>query len=118
MRPFPAVEEGKWLISNGGGTQPLWSRDGRELFYYAPGELMEVAIETTGDDFRAGRSKMLFERRFPPMDACLCRQYDVSADGERFLMIEDVEPGGSEPRLDVILVENWFEELKRLVPTD
>ena len=116
VRPFPAVEEGKWPISNGGGTQPLWSRDGRELFYYAPGRLMAVDVETTGDEFRAGRAKMLFERRF--LQGSLHRQYDVSPDGERFLMIEDVEPGGSGPRLDVILVDNWFEELKRLVPTD
>ena len=79
---------------------------------------MAVEVETTGGELQAERAKMLFERRFPKNSACECRQYDASPDGQRFLVIEDVEPGGSEARLDVVLVDNWFEELKRLVSVD
>ena len=59
VRPFPAVDEGQWQLSTAGGVQPLWSRDGRELFYVAPnGGLMTVLTETTASVWSAGRQRL------------------------------------------------------------
>ena len=113
VRPFPNVEDGQWLISSGGGTRPLWSPDGRELFYLAPGaRLMAVGVQTE-PSFAPGNAEEVFEGRYrvgPPG-----RPYDISPDGERFLMIKEGAGGDS---TEFITVINWFEELKRLVPTD
>ena len=119
VRPFPNVEDGQWLISNGGGTRPLWSRDGRELFYVAPGaRLMAVPVETvqTEPSFARGNAEELFGGFGGYYARAPGRTYDISPDGERFLMIK--ESGSRETSLmEFILVLNWFEELKHLVPT-
>ena len=116
VRPFPNVDEGRWQISTDGGFSPLWSRDGRELFYRNGPQIRSVPVETEGD-FGHGTPALLFQGAF--FYQAPGRTYDVSPDGERFLMIksgatteEDAETN------DVVMVENWFEELKRLVPTD
>ena len=111
VRPFPDVEAGKWLISKGGGTRPLWSRDGRELFYLTPNAtLMAVDVETE-PVFAHGNPKELFGGYYSGYAG---RTYDISPDGKRFLMIKrDTSGAGTE----LILVQNWTEELKRLVPT-
>ena len=112
VRPFPNIEEGQWLISNGGGTRPLWARDGQELFYLAPGaRLMAVGVQTE-PSFAPGNAEEVFEGYWA---GALGRTYDISPDGERFLMIKE-SAGGDSP--EFILVQNWFEELKRLVPTN
>ena len=117
VRPFPAVDTGRQQISTGGGTRPRWSRDGRELFYYlrqrAGGALMAVPIES-GPSFTAGRPQMLFEGDYrAPNNG---RQvYDVSADGARFLMIKGAGDDEAAPR-QMVLVQNWHQELLRLVP--
>ena len=115
VRPFPNVDDGRWQISTDGGFYPLWSRDGRELFYCLTGECWVVPVETEGD-FRQGAPELLFRGEFFFQTGG--RTYDVSPDGKRFLMIKasatTVE--GSQP--DVVMVENWFEELKLIVPTD
>ena len=122
VRPFPNVEDGQWLISNGGGTRPLWAPDGRELFYLAPGRrLMAVPVEPvepvetvqTEPSFAPGNAEEVFGGYYVAGGAAFGRSYDISPDGERFLMIKD-ETSSTE----FILVQNWFEELKRLVPTD
>jgi len=114
VRPFPNVEDGQWPISSGGGTRPLWSRDGRELFYLAPGaRLMAVSVETE-TDFVAGNAEEVFGGYFSGEGVSGGRTYDISPDGERFLMIKESAGGDS---AEFILVQNWFEELKRLVPT-
>ena len=82
----------------------MWSRDGRELFYRsADGELMSVPIQG-GKDFVAEHVKQLLAARYET------RGYDVSLDGQRFLMLY---PAGGR----IIVVEDWFKELKRLLPT-
>jgi serine/threonine-protein kinase len=112
VRPFPNVEDGQWLVSTGGGTHPLWSPDGRELFYLAPGaRLMAIPVQTE-PSFAPGNAEELFGVYYAEFFG---RTYDISPDGERFLMIkESDEPSSTE----FILVQNWFEELNRLVPTD
>jgi serine/threonine-protein kinase len=112
VRPFPNVDEGLWQISNGGGTQPLWSRDGRELFFRSAGcqDMMAVNVQTS-PTFTYSAPKRLF-----PSSGIFCgggrASYDVAPDGKRFLMIKDA---ASDPARFVI-VQNWFTELQRRVP--
>jgi Tol biopolymer transport system component len=121
VRPFPEVETGRWQISTGGGTRPRWSRDGTELFYYlgtadGTGAVMAVPIES-GQNFRAGVPRMLFEG--PYVAPHPGRQtFDVSLDGQRFLMIKSTAPGGSAEQPQIVVVENWLEEVRRLVSAD
>ncbi len=103
---------GTRLISNAGGTEPLWSADGRELFYREGNRLMVVSV-SSGEAFTAGRPQAIFDgsyrrnRRVP--------NYDISRDGLRFVMIQD-DQESVPAHINVVL--NWFEELKRLVPTE
>ena len=114
VRPFPDVEGGRYPISAGGGTEPLWSPDGSELFYRAADSLMAVRVRTE-PAFEAGTPEELFTGRYA---FAIGRMYDIAPDGLRFLMIKaggKTEEGAGN---QVILVQNWFEELERLVPTD
>ena len=106
VQPFPGPG-GKWQISTEGGGAPRWARNGRELFYYYGNKMMAVDIKTE-PTFTAGKPRLLFEGQF-------IANYDVSPDGQRFLMIQAVEP--EQPATQINLVLNWFEELKRLVST-
>ena len=78
--------------------------------------MMAVAVQPDEDEFRAGTPEMLFQRPFRL--GTQGRQYDVSPDGERFLTFDANIPGDRAEGLSVVLVENWFDELRRLVPTD
>ena len=111
VSPFPGVEEGQSQVSTGGGTRPLWARDGSELFYLdSSGRLMSVAVRMDSN-VALGTPEVVLEQRYFAHWAG--RTYDVSPDGKRFLMIKERESPA-----ELILVQNWFEELKRLVPTD
>jgi serine/threonine-protein kinase len=126
VRPFPNVNDGRWQVSTGGGTVPVWARNGRELFFMTPrGEsLMAAAIlESSGSAaFRRATPIKLFDTRgyFAPTGGAnqrdVGRTYDVSADGRRFLMIKDVSvrEGTPEPQ-SITVIQNWVEELKRRV---
>jgi serine/threonine-protein kinase len=119
VRPFPNVDSGLWQVSTGGGTKPLWARNGQELFYRSPtGAVMSVRIER-GATWAASTPTTLFEGRYFLGGATFLRTYDVSPDGRRFLMIK-LGGGGSDETAapaSLIVVQHWFEELKRLVPT-
>jgi serine/threonine-protein kinase len=117
VRPFPKVDGGRWQISTTGGSRPAWAHSGRELFYLdATNVLMAVPVRTT-PTFSAGNPAKVFETRYlVPNNG---RTYDVSPDGQRFVMIKDTaaddrERGGAPPNIVVVL--NWFEELKQRVP--
>ena len=112
VQPFPGPGS-KWMISTDGGNEPVWSRDGRELFYRAGDKMMVVSIATQ-PAFAAGLPQLLFEGAFEPTGTGTSG-YDVSPDGRRFLMIQPTAP--ELPATQVHVVINWFEELKRLVPT-
>jgi len=115
VRPFPDVNAGRWQISNGGGTRPLWNPNGRELFYFvAPGTLMAVRVEP-GASFAAGSPAIVFQGQYATPQGA--RQYSVSPDGRRFLMIKDAASAGNAPPPKITVVLNWFEELKRRVST-
>jgi serine/threonine-protein kinase len=118
VRPFPMVETGRWPISNGGGTRPMWAPDGRELFYYADAlqRLMVVPVTTSGTMFTRGAAKVLFEET--PLVPILSRTFDISPDGQRFLLIKEAGVvGDASDARRIVFVQKWFEELKRLVPT-
>ncbi len=109
VRPFPSGD-GKWLISPGGGLEPSWRRDGRELFYLAPdGSLMAVTV-TTGTTFEASPPDRLFVTKMSTVrNAVFTRnQYVPSADGQRFLI---TQPTGTPA--SIVVVVNWPAGLER-----
>ena len=112
VQPFPGPE-GKWQISTGGGVAPVWARNGRELFYGSrPGEQLMVVDITTQPTFRAGTPRVLLEEGFRLTARGQSANYDVTADGQRFLMVQ----GGDANLTQLNVVLNWFEELLRRVP--
>ena len=111
VRPFPGPG-GKWQISTEGGDHPFWARDGRELFYINGNKVLAVEI-TPGSGLTAGVPQLLFERN--ELLGGYTSRGDVSLDGQRFLMIQPAESADIATQINVVL--NWFEELKRLVPT-
>ena len=119
VRPYPGPGPSH-IISTDGGYSPLWARNGRELFFRASEvpRVMRVDI-TTVPTFEAGRPTLLFED--PGKGARVTtptRSYDVTPDGERFLMLMPGELPDPTPATEVVVVLNWFEELKRLAPTN
>jgi serine/threonine-protein kinase len=118
VRPFPNVGTGKWQVSSGGGEEPKWSRDGRALFYLGPTSVMEAAV---GDStaFTHDTPEAVLDRAPYGFNALPPRRYDVSPDGQRFLMMK-LPAAGTEadvPPPEIIVVTNWVEELKQRVPT-
>ena len=110
VQPYPEADR-KWLISNGGGREPLWSRDGRELFFRNGMAMMAVPVQLQ-PDFTAGTPEILFEGRYGYEPISAHPTYDVSLDGKRFLMVKTV--GNPQWPKQLHLVLNWFEELRRL----
>ena len=116
VRPFPRVESGRWQVSIAGGTRPLWARSGRELFYLdGANTLTTVPVRTSGPTFSAGSPAVIFDTKY--VESNPSRHYDVSADGQRFLMIKDTATGDPNATpASMVVVLNWFEELKAKVP--
>jgi eukaryotic-like serine/threonine-protein kinase len=102
---------GKWQVSRGGGQEPRWRQDGKELFYVsADGKMMAVAVKT-GASFEAGSSVALFQtHRRQPVSAQDVFSYDVSGDGQRFLIITKLDEANAAP-LSVLL--NWASEMEK-----
>jgi len=113
VSPFPNPDNVKWSVSEEGGGQPVWSPDGTELFYRNGDKMMAVSVQTE-PTFRRGRPEVLFEGAYVSSRYISGHPYyDISLDGQRFLMIKAVDQS---TQINVVL--NWFEELKRLVPTN
>jgi eukaryotic-like serine/threonine-protein kinase len=113
VQPYPGPG-GKWQVSTGGGTEPVWNPNGRELFYRSGDKMMAVEIATQ-PSFSAGSSRMLFEGPYQPSPATI-PNYDVSPDGQRFLMLKPLEQAQAPTQINVVL--NWFEELKQKFPRE
>ena len=110
VRPFPDVDSERWPISPGEGDDPVWGED--ELFYTGPrGAIMAVGIEIE-PAFQAGTPQQLFSGPYRESSGV---QYDATRDGQRFLMLRQ---GGDGATPEIAVITNWFEELKRLVPTN
>jgi len=111
VQPFPAPSGGKWRVSNEGGTQPRWRRDGKEMFYVSKdAKLMAVEV-SLNPVFKAGIPKALFPVSYNGSS----NEYDVATDGQRFLVnsiFPGTEPGSpASPHLTVVL--NWQAGLKK-----
>ena len=107
VRPFPDVDRTRWQISRSGGTEPVWSSDGRELFYRSGnGNLVAAQIDAR-DDFQVNGERTLFSTKDYRGDT-RNRAYSVSPDGRSFYFIEPVPGTPSQ----LIVVTNWWEELK------
>jgi Tol biopolymer transport system component len=117
VRPFPDVNTGRIQVSTAGGQQPLWARNGQELFYIASDEVLMSVPVKPGNTWTAGTPTRVIEgayfRRGGGNDS---RMYDVSPDGKRFLMLKQ-EVSASQPAVRIVVVQHWLEDLKRLVPT-
>ena len=118
IQRFPELGE-KEPISTDGGVEPRWSANGRELFYRnLAGDRMMMVTVNTEPTLRVSRPEVVFEGQYGQDELGLAN-YDVSANGQRFLMIDpsrDSDSSSETPPL--VFVDNWFEELKRLVPVD
>ena len=113
VQPFPGLDL-RDQISTEGGEDPVWSRDGKELFFRWRRKMMVVAV-TTQPAFSAGRPQFLFESNLSARGNSGLAYYDVTPDGQRFVMVRPRSaPGGAE--INVVL--NWFEELKGLAPKE
>ena len=110
VQPYPG-SGGKWQISSDGGQEPLWNPKGGELFYRSGSKVMAVDVDTRSG-FSASKPRTVFDGAYLPGGSY--PSYDVSPDGQRFLMVKPVEDQTTPTQINVAL--NWFEELKRLVP--
>ncbi|HZF32140.1 MAG TPA: winged helix-turn-helix domain-containing protein [Gammaproteobacteria bacterium] len=121
VRPFPDVSHARWQVSANGGSKPLWSRDGKEIFFLSPNrELMSAAVSFDAE-LAAGPITRLFDASAYtiPEHGSGGRTYDLSADGRRFLMLRRPDAHDDPlraPRL--VVVVNWFEDLRRLAAAD
>jgi Tol biopolymer transport system component len=117
VRRYPGPA-GSQLISVDGGREPVWSRDGRELFYRRGDLLMVVPVESTNTILTTRPPQVLFKGPYSRgVRGSGLVGYDVAPDGQRFVMLQPVESQtGGATQINVVL--NWFEELKRLVPTE
>jgi serine/threonine-protein kinase len=102
VQPFPGPG-GKWLVSQGGGYNAIWSRDGRQLFYRHRDQIVMVDVETE-PSFTIGKPVVLFSGRYRATG----RDFDVSPDGTRFVMMRNDDPRTT-TKLNVLL--NWWRSL-------
>ena len=110
VRAYP--RGGTWQISASGGTEPLWSKDGKRLFYRWNGAVWAVDIDSI-PTFVVGKPRVLFAHADVYFSSAPGRAWDLSADGRRFLMVkvEDIKP---QPVTELVLVQNWTDALQRL----
>ena len=119
VRPFPNFDDGKWQVSTAGGGSPVWSPDGQELFYReSTSSLMAVRVDTEPSFKYDTPDRVLsFAGYYFPSQG---RDYDISPEGQRFVFLRSPGAQLSEDAgpPQVIVIQNWFEELTRLVPTN
>ena len=122
VRPFPNVSDGAVQVSVDGGRTPVWAHGGRELFFVDGTRMMAAAISAT-PEFAAERTTVLFDDPSLLLDARSFstgahRTFDVSRDGQRFLVLKDSRSTDDDTvAAGVIVVQNWFTELRQQVPT-
>ncbi len=107
VRPFPDTQSRRWQVSVDGGTEPVWARDGRELFFRGAERYMAVSVETRPTFSVGGRTPLFPVEQF--LSGAGHPMYDVHPDGDRFLMLLAGDP---EPA-PVILVKNWLQDVER-----
>ena len=108
LKKYPDTGE-KWLVSDEGGSEPRWSKDGKLLFYRNGNRIMRVPI-TGRKNLDYGKAELVFEGPYPksPFDIT---NYDISHDRSKFLMLQPVSTGNQE----INIIVNWFDEMKNLM---
>jgi len=107
FRPESGAAAGQWQLSTAGGVDPVWSTDGKELYYINPArELMAVPITVTGNTLAPGVPRRLFQTRIVTGPGW---QYDVAPDG-RFLINTELDPGPTSP---ITLIQNWYPDASK-----
>ena len=113
VRPFPDVEAGRWQVSTAGGRDPVWSPDGRELFFRQGTQLLTASVQPDAS-FSSGTPEVLFDA--PYYFGGVGRTYDVAPDG-RFLIIKSAgQPDAEVSSPEITVVLNWHQELIERVP--
>jgi serine/threonine-protein kinase len=115
VRPFPDVEGGKVQVSSQGGIKPLWSKDGRELFFVDDEDRMVAAQIETSPTFRIRRVEELFTLPVEFWVDSNTDFYDVTADGHRFIMARRASTEANTAFRGIVLVQNFFTELEERV---
>jgi serine/threonine-protein kinase len=118
VQPFPALGS-RWQVSAQGGVSPLWDPTGRELFYRNGRAVISVPVAAAGNTFTYGNARVLFEGSYvnEVFDPSGGPSYALTPDGHRFLMMKEQErPDGGSGPAQIVVILNWVEELKRLVP--
>ena len=110
VRPFPNLVDGKWQVSANGGFDPLWSPDGQELFFNSSAGMWVAQVETESSFEHNTPERFPFNPGFPVIGT----EFDIAPDGDRLVFLQrEVESLDTE---GLVLVLNWFEELKARVP--
>ena len=110
------VDGGRWQISRDGGGDPLWARSGRELFFVTSMNRLVVVRIKSGTGFEFRSPQPLFDVA-PYLFRSVGRRFDISSDGQCFVMAKALAYDSS-ARPSIVVVTNWFEELKARVPTN
>jgi Tol biopolymer transport system component len=116
VRPFPKVNTGRWQVSTGGGTHPMWNPKVGELLYLASGKLLGVKF-ASGATPSLGPARVVINNVPYPPFVTQGRTFDISPDGQRFLFKTPVIEAGDDPLANLLhyeVVLNWTEELQRL----
>lgn len=117
VRPFPAVDQGRWQISTEGGREPRWARNGHELFFTTgggagPRALMSVVVTPGSSSFAVGKPAVVM--KFP---SGLSSAYDVAPDGRFLFHVPASNATAETSRQQIVVVQHWFDELKARVAT-
>ncbi|MEO8139973.1 MAG: protein kinase [Gemmatimonadota bacterium] len=112
VRPFPNTAGGRWQISTAGGSAARWAHSGRELFYEAPSGDMMVVPVTPGPTFVPGAPRRLFPLGGGLVASSIVPLYDLTPDDKRFLMVRLAAVNQAPGAGQVVMVDNWLEELK------
>jgi serine/threonine-protein kinase len=112
VHPFPALDAGRWQISGAGGAHPVWARSGRELFFINEAGVL-VSTSISGEQgFTPGPPVQLFSARHYYVE--VARNYDIAADGKRFLFVKTLSTAG---RPSLIVVSHWLDEVRAKMGT-
>ncbi len=113
VRPFPGPG-GKWMVSTDGGQTPVWSRNGKDLFYWSGERIWVTSYAVEGDAFRADKPRAWSPGRVLRRGASVW--FDPHPDGTRFAVVTAAQQ--TEVRLDtVVFITNFFDELRRIAPS-
>ena len=118
IRPYPGPG-GQITASAGGGREPMWIPNGDVVYRSLRGDQMFAVPVATTPALKIGAPALLFQGPYYVSPTGSPRaQYDVTADGQRFLMLTPSQESGAQGRSRVVVVQNWFEELRRILPSN